>query len=651
MNDQQRWIKWIKETPAWIKGAIGLATAIISFVILFRENVHLGTTASIGMLLATIFCLSIYIAFSKTPPLIEGGKGVYRFENHRRWAFIGIFLVPLLVIALFFIGASRTFVLTALLGSPPMTDEPLSQGLVVAVSDFAGDPNLGAEIADEIEEALLGKVEEARLEVTVLEGTIETQIDGPTKARQIAEQNSVDLIVWGKIIEYEDNEVKLIPRIFVAGPSNDLRLRGRNLAPIIIDPSNITLREETAINLAEFAALVFGVLNFNQGQYDAAIDILSSIGSSYEAEANFYLGLCYYLSGSYPSYVEAIDHIEKAVEQYPEFGVAYVNLGMIYIDFWRYDSGYENFAKARDIGRSTNDVELLAGANSGLGLYFFYTKDYDKAEDHFELSLDGYTELSDSDRTANQYGNLALVKLRKGQLEEAEVLLEEALKIHKATGDWLGEANDLNNLGTVFREQGDYSEALKYQNMALEVYEDHQYAEGMIRTLGNIGINYAYQKDYTSAESYFQRELKLAEEVKDYTRKVDVLNRLGQLQLLQKKPGNAQTYFQEALATYREIGSRAGEAETLYWLGITSEEIGEIETAQQLYNQVLSISREMADREREAEVLYRLGITYEKLGEIESAIQAYDQALTIFREIDNREMEQSVQDAIDRLSE
>jgi tetratricopeptide (TPR) repeat protein len=607
-QNQPIWTKWVKEIPTWLKGTIGLITTIISFIILFRANVHLSIIVTIGVLLITTLCLCLYIIYARTPPLIEGGKGVYRFENYRKWAITSIFFMPLLVIAFFYVDASRSFILAAFFDNPQITDEPMHQGLVVAVSDFTGDPKLGSEIADEIEEALLSSIGEARLEITVLEGFIETQIDGPIQARQIAEQESIDLVVWGKIIKYGENKIKLIPRMYIRGQNEEMILRGRNLEPNIIDPSSVTLREESAINSAEFALLVFGVLNYNQGQLETAINILNSVDGSYEAEANFYLGLSYYLSGTY---AEAIDHIKKAIELNPELGIAYVNLGMIYVDLGSYQLAYENFIRAENIGISANDVELMAGANSGLGLCFFYLGNYDEAEHHFTLSLDGYIELMNNNRIANEYGNLALVNLRKGQLKEAKALLEEALSIHKFIGNRHGEASDLSNLGVVCREQGDYSEALKYQNLALEIYELLAYNDGIIRTLGNIGINYVSQENYAAAEDYFQRELKLVDEKGDPAQKVIVLNRLGQLQLLQQNPSNANIYFQESLATYLEIGSRSGEAETSYWLGIT----------------------------------------YEKLGETKKALQAYNNALTIFREIGDEAMEQTVKDAIERVPE
>lgn len=293
---------------------------------------------------------------------------------------------------------------------------PLSlNGFVIAVSDFVGEPKLGSSIADEIEEALLNKIREDKLNIRVLEGVIKTPINGPNEAKDLASQYSVDLIAWGKLIDYGNN-FKLIPKIYITNPIEELKLRGRNLDTIIINPSDISLREANAIDLAQFTALILGVLNFNQGKYDKAIEIFTIITNKYEAEAKFYLGLCYYLIS--PSlWDRAIDHIKKAIELYPDFGIAYVNLGMIQLDVRFFHQAYDSFIIAEEISKSAKDIELLSAVNSGLGLYYLNEGNYEKAESNFQSSIQGYTKLNVEESVANQYGNLALAKLRLHELK------------------------------------------------------------------------------------------------------------------------------------------------------------------------------------------------------------------------------------------
>lgn len=87
MDNQKDWIEWVRKLPDWTKGAIGLVTLIISFIILFQSNLYLSVTVSVALILVAAFCLSVYLAFSKKESGIVGveGRRIYRFR-HRRWA-------------------------------------------------------------------------------------------------------------------------------------------------------------------------------------------------------------------------------------------------------------------------------------------------------------------------------------------------------------------------------------------------------------------------------------------------------------------------------------------------------------------------------------------------------------------------------------
>ena len=111
MSKQKDWIESIRRLPAFVQGAIGLLTLIIGFVVLFRDNVYLSVTVSSALILIATFLLCIYLVFAKTPPLVEGGRGVYRFEGYRILALVGIFFVLILVTVLLVTESSRSFVI------------------------------------------------------------------------------------------------------------------------------------------------------------------------------------------------------------------------------------------------------------------------------------------------------------------------------------------------------------------------------------------------------------------------------------------------------------------------------------------------------------------------------------------------------------
>lgn len=122
--NQQQWIEWIKKFPDWVKATIGLVTIIIGFVIAFRTDYYLSILVVGTLILVSLLFLFIYLAFTKTPPLVEGGKGVHRYEKYRPIAFVGILIIILIICSLIALRPSRSFVITALAGTATSQPTP-----------------------------------------------------------------------------------------------------------------------------------------------------------------------------------------------------------------------------------------------------------------------------------------------------------------------------------------------------------------------------------------------------------------------------------------------------------------------------------------------------------------------------------------------
>ncbi len=106
-------LPWIQKIPNWVLGFIGLVTAIVTFLIFFQDNFYLATVVILTLLIVSIAIFSLHVVFAKTPPLIEGGKGVYRYGNKRIIApfFLGIVLGITLLVLLSIPG--KNFVILA----------------------------------------------------------------------------------------------------------------------------------------------------------------------------------------------------------------------------------------------------------------------------------------------------------------------------------------------------------------------------------------------------------------------------------------------------------------------------------------------------------------------------------------------------------
>lgn len=112
--DKISWAKWFLRIPNWIKSTIGFITLIISFIIFTKKNFYLSIVVIIGLLILVLFFLNLYIVFSKTEPLIEGGKGVYKFPKYRLTAFFFLCLIFVATAISFIYTPSRYFIIESI---------------------------------------------------------------------------------------------------------------------------------------------------------------------------------------------------------------------------------------------------------------------------------------------------------------------------------------------------------------------------------------------------------------------------------------------------------------------------------------------------------------------------------------------------------
>ena len=120
----QEWVEYIRKMPAWIKAAIAFLAAIVGFAITFKDNVYLVTTV-VGLVLFSSTWLScFYISVAKTRPLLEGGKGVYRFPTLRPWGLVGTIAIPSLALIILSFPSTRSFIRVAVVGPPRATSTP-----------------------------------------------------------------------------------------------------------------------------------------------------------------------------------------------------------------------------------------------------------------------------------------------------------------------------------------------------------------------------------------------------------------------------------------------------------------------------------------------------------------------------------------------
>jgi len=74
MKDSKTLLELIRHSPKFTISFLAFITAIVSFIILYRENPQLIIVVLIAVLLIASWLIFFYIVIAKSPPLIMGGE-------------------------------------------------------------------------------------------------------------------------------------------------------------------------------------------------------------------------------------------------------------------------------------------------------------------------------------------------------------------------------------------------------------------------------------------------------------------------------------------------------------------------------------------------------------------------------------------------
>jgi hypothetical protein len=119
------WFEYLKKIPNWIKASVLFFTALLSFSITVKENFYLASLLIYTVIFVTVWLICIYVSFAKTKPLVEGGKGVYRFPTLRFWGLAGIVMVPFVAISTSFISPFNSYFKDAIIYLSMPTSTPI----------------------------------------------------------------------------------------------------------------------------------------------------------------------------------------------------------------------------------------------------------------------------------------------------------------------------------------------------------------------------------------------------------------------------------------------------------------------------------------------------------------------------------------------
>lgn len=302
-------------------------------------------------------------------------------------------------------------------------------------------------------------------------------------------------------------------------------------------------------------------------------------------KAWFNLGIIHHVSGRTE---EARTAYLKAKEVSPALGDPIVNLGMLQVEAGEFDAARAKFEEAIQVDK------FNPAAHSNISVYFRKDKDFPKAVRHARLSLAGDSQNLDA------YANLARAYY---DMEAHDVALLVCLNAEKIND----KLPDIANIkGLVWLAKNDVTEAIRQFRRATELDPNH------VAALMNLGAVILNVRDYAESIKLFERVLALEPGNTEAKVSIAVAKRgLGDLaaaeaiyaEVLQKEPENALVQFNlgvlehEHLAQNAMIGIGRGDppqdpVQSMDWT------VGNMEEAVKHYDKAITHYRRFLDYER-----------------------------------------------------
>jgi tetratricopeptide (TPR) repeat protein len=599
-DNNRNWLDSIKKLPGWITGFIAFVTAVVGFIQLWQGDTGLVTMVLLAIGVGGGWLGCAYLAFKRTPPLVEGGKGTWQYPRWRPWALASLVIIPLLTGS----GVGYHFYQQA---QPPTK-------VIFLMADFDGPEPQKYRVTETVLARLRAALEPYDdVEVKAL-GRAIPEAEGSAAARTEGEKRKATIVIWGwygvtaEAVPLSVHFEVLRPPEYM--PELGLEAKGLVQAMAVAELESFDLQTQLSAEMAYLSLFTVGMARYAAEDWDAAIarfsDALNQTAERVPAldqsTVYFYRGLAYDYKGDYD---RAIADHDQAIQLKPDLALAYSNRGLAYIHKGDYDRAiadydqaiqlkpdlalaYNNrggaYSQKGDLDRAIADYDQaiqlkpdFAEAYMGRGTTYVFKGDYDRAIADCDQAIQLKPDFAEA------YMSRGAAYADKGDYDHAVANFDQAIRLQP------DDAKAYYNRGRAYHIKGDTDHAIADYNQAIQLQPAYALA------YNNRGGAYRDKGDYNRAIADWDQAIQLKPNL------AEAYNNRG---LAYADKGD----LDRAIADYDQaIRIRPHDAAAHYNRGLAYIEKGEKEKAIADFNKFLELSNDPDLRQQAEEQLKALG--------------------------------------------
>ncbi|MDY7094714.1 MAG: protein kinase [Acidobacteriota bacterium] len=228
--------------------------------------------------------------------------------------------------------------------------------------------------------------------------------------------------------------------------------------------------------------------------------------------------------------------------------------------------------------------------------------------------------------------------------------LTRALVIHNRLDNLQGQGDVLNAFGVAYQKLGAFGDAEERYRQAAQIRQRSGDVRGHSASLFNLAMIHSHQGELEAAEQDLQTVLRLREEIGDRRGIASAYNHLGHLLERRGLYREARDYFLQGLEGRWELGDQRAIAESLNNVAFVEFMLGEYDSAAGRWSSALESYRESGNAEGEVLVGQSRAHLQLAQGHWEPALKSLLQGLEFARENGLRDMEAAAQGLLGRAA-